>query len=207
MITAREKMGIAILAIAIGASTYVTSAVWSAIFIVALPQEPDWCIEARRIQVAEDEYEERCVEFKNEMAHLKHLNNLEMLERNKYWVYSSLLLGALLGGTVLAIWSGVKANHSVFDSAMLGGLVGLCSALVGPFIYTWLLPPPINWFPQELNRISREREAAAIERLEFNIGFNEYTSDQVDKGKMEAGGLSDRGQKLRDLLKKKKANP
>lgn len=61
-----------------GLAFYLASAVWSALFIVALPQDPDWCKDAMEF--------EGCVEFKNTFEKLKYDHNREMVDRNSYWV-------------------------------------------------------------------------------------------------------------------------
>ena len=163
--TIRNKVRLFVGLTGIGFFFYAISAVWSAIFIVALPQDSDWCLETHTFQIGENEYEERCIAFKNKAAQIKHIYNLRMVERNRYWIYLCVFLGGILGVIVLGRMNGIAEIDPGWPGSSAQFVLGCCMALVGPLLFSWLLPPPIDWFPEELVHIHDARQVEALKTL------------------------------------------
>jgi len=146
-------------------SFYLLGAAWSAVFIVALPQDPDWCQEYVEIQTGENSFEERCVAFKDHAAEIKQYHNQRMIQRNTYWFYASLVLGGLVG--ILAFHTVPRWRGDQTCSSSLGGGLAaeVAAAFLGPLLFGWLLPAPIHWFPQELADIYQARQESALREL------------------------------------------
>ncbi len=103
--------------------------------------------------------------LKDHAAEIKHYHNQRMIERNKYWVYGTLVLGGLSG--VLAFhtvpkWCGQRTSSNTFGG---GVALGATAAFLGPLVLSWLLPAPIHWFPQEFAEIHEVRQDAALREL------------------------------------------
>lgn len=144
---------------------FLVGAMWSAIFVIALPQDSDWCQEVVEIQTAENTYEERCVSFKDRAAELKHYHNQSMVQRNKHWLYVTLVLGSLLGTFTFHILPRSRGRSPSKNSLGGGVALGCVAAFLGPLVLGWILPAPIHWFPNEFSRIHEARQAAALAGL------------------------------------------
>ena len=144
---------------------YALGAATSALFIIALPQDPDWCVDVIEIQTDEDSFEESCVVFKDEAAQLKHYHNLQMRQRNKYRLYFTVVFGALLGALLFHVLPRLRSRATAPNSLGRGLALGAVVAFLGPMVLGWLLPPPIDWFPRELAEIHAARQVAALRDL------------------------------------------
>ena len=160
-----DKRQIAVFLLGASFAFYLLGAVWSAIFIVALPQDPDWCQDVVEIQTGENSYEERCVAFKDHAAEMKHYHNQRMIGRNKYWLYATAVLGGLLGALAFHTVPGWRGDHTSSNTFGGGVAIGAIAAFLGPLVLGWILPPPIRWFPQEFVEIHDARQDAALQEL------------------------------------------
>ena len=154
-----------IFAVLTGVFFYVASVIWSAIFIVPLPQADDWCSKSVEIETGEDQREWHCVQFKDDLEELKFHHNYNMYKRNSYWVYTEIILGALVGMVVFYIipkWRGRLKHWQGTHNIIMGGVLGILATLVIPLILGLILPAPMKWFPQELGEIREIREQAAL---------------------------------------------
>ena len=156
--------------IVLGFVAYLTSALWSAIFIVSLPMAEDAIVDAIELQTGEDDYEWRPVEFKNGLEEVKYYHNVRMRDRNRYWVYGLMIVGGAIG---LFVFYVVPKWRSKFDKerdttgiAIGGAVIGVLVVLIVPRIIGWVLPAPVKWFPQEIVDIAETRQKEALERLE-----------------------------------------
>ncbi len=134
----------------IGVAFYLASAVWSALFIVALPQDRDWCKNAMEFQTGEDTSESRCVDFKNTYEELKYYRNQDMANRNRYWVYGQLIAGAF-GGWLMFSRLPARRDITRRSTASVGAaMYGMTITLLVPLVLGWLLPAPVKWFPRQI---------------------------------------------------------
>lgn len=161
--------------IVLGFVAYLTSALWSAIFIVSLPMDDDAITDAIEIETGEDRYggvetEWRPIEFKNSLEELKYYHNVQMRDRNGYWVYGQLIVGGLIGLFVFYIvpkWRNtLETQHDTTGIAVGGAFIGVLVVLIVPSIIGWALPAPVKWFPQEIVDIAETRQKEALNRLE-----------------------------------------
>jgi hypothetical protein len=80
-----------------GAFFYLAGALWSAYFIVSLPQAEDWCkdwIEPNPDAGGSGFY--GCVSFKNDVEASKYYHNKQMLARNRKWAYATIGVATLV---------------------------------------------------------------------------------------------------------------
>jgi len=156
---------------AVGFLFYLASALWSAFFIVSLPQDKAWCKRWAQYEVEgrfESKSVDECVEFKNTLEALKYDHNKKMYERNRYWVYGELAAGILLAFFVFHVIPRWRGSSLTLSGAMNGGpiLLGIATAILMPLLLGWILPAPEKWFPQEIKEIAdlRVREELDILR-------------------------------------------
>ena len=157
-----------------GVAFYLTSALWSALFIVALPQDRDWCKDAMEFQTGEASTDVRCVEFKNTFEELKSYHNRDMVDRNGYWVYAELIAGAFSGWFMFCRLPARRGMcRSVSQSSGGAVIYGMIVAMVVPLFLSWLLPAPVKWFP---NQIIKYADA----KVERQLNFLRELADQMD---------------------------
>lgn len=165
---------IIVFAISLGIFAFLLTALWSAIFIVSLPVEKDAITDSIEIETGENRYggvqtEWYPTEFKNTFEELKYYHNEQMRDRNRYWIYGLMLFGGILGLFVFYIipkWrNNLEKQHDSLKIAMESITLGVVAVLIIPFILSWILPPPVKWFPQEIVKIAEMREKAALTRL------------------------------------------
>jgi hypothetical protein len=151
-----------------GAVLYLASAAWGALFIINMPNAPDWCTEFQTRQVGEWETTRECVRFKNRLEQLKYEHDVGMVARNTYWVYGSLVACAVLALIAFRIipgWRGTlapKESGGAIGTALVIGLF----AWVTPWLFALPLPSPAEWFPAEFREINDLRVRETLERLQ-----------------------------------------
>lgn len=167
--------------IILGLFAYFASALWSAIFIVSLPMDKDAIVDAIEIGITEDHYggtkTQYHLEFKNLLEKLKYDHNVQMRGRNRYWVYSELILGGLIGLFVFYIvpkWRQTLDIKQDPTELVVGGIImGVLVVLIIPMVLSWVLPAPAKWFPKEIRNIAEIRQQEALSRLKKDAEFLE----------------------------------
>ena len=151
---------------------FIISAVLSSFFIITLPLADDWCKDGDTIQIGEDEYEYVCFEFKNEAEALKYYHNKDMLKRNKYLVGINYIIGYLFTSLCFCFipkWRN-KINIKNLKVNLLVSIgIAFAISIVGVLFYSWILPPPINWFPEFFRNMNYEKIN------ELNLEIQKYT--------------------------------
>ena len=130
---------------------FIISAILSSFFIIVLPLADDWCKDGDMIQIGEDEYEYVCFEFKNEVEELKYYHNKEMLKRNKYLVGLEYVIGYLLTSLCFVFipkWRKRISHKDLKTNLLISIGVAFAISIVGNLFFSWILPPPVNWFPE-----------------------------------------------------------
>jgi uncharacterized membrane protein YraQ (UPF0718 family) len=166
-----------VFACCLGVVIYLASALWSALFIIDVPQAPDAVVDFVEIeqQVSGRYYDDSYTEasptkFKNTLEELKYHHNVTMLERNRYWFYGTLIFGAFAGYVAFSLiprWRARAGIHSgpptsAISSAFLGAFV----AAVLPMLLGWILPAPVEWFPRRICEMADARQSQALAKLE-----------------------------------------
>ena len=160
--------------ISLGIVAYLASALWSAVFIVSLPMDEDAITDAIEIETGKNRYGEvqtewHPTEFKNTLEELKYYHNERMRDRNRYWVYGELIVGGLLGFFVFYIipkWRKTQEHQHDTSGIAVGSVVlGVLVVLIVPLVLSWVLPPPIRWFPQKIVSIAETRQREVLTRL------------------------------------------
>lgn len=144
---------------------YILNALWSAFFIHAVPQEKGWCTNWERFETGEDTYETVCLTFKNALEERKYFHNLRMLERNRTWVYATMIAGPLLGCVVFFViyrWSGRTTKGTDYIAA---ATLGFVASVVIPLMLSWVLPAPVKWFPDVIVDYAESQVQQALDSL------------------------------------------
>lgn len=168
-----------VFAIILSLFAYFASALWSAIFIVSLPMDKDAIVDAIEIGITEDHYggtkTQYHLEFKNELEKLKYDHNVQMRGRNRYWLYSELILGGLIGLFVFYIvpkWRQTLDIKQDEAGIVISGIIlGVLAVLIIPMVFSWVLPAPAKWFPKEIRDIAKIRQKEALSRLEATARY------------------------------------
>jgi hypothetical protein len=162
-----------IFACVLGLFVYVASALWSAFFVVDVPQAPDAVVHVEEITRESGRYDWRVetevvpVSFSSTLEELKYHHNVRMLERNRYWLYGTLVFGAFAGVLSFCLIPRWRRSSDVYrgsESCVGGAFFGAFVALVVPAFLGWLLPPPADWFPSQIREAAdlRQQEALAV---------------------------------------------
>jgi hypothetical protein len=161
-----QKPVIAYLVIA-GFLFYVLHTFLQVVFIVTLPMEEGWAVETEEFDTA-DGTETVVTEFKDEYEEAKYYHNEQMLDRNKYLIGAEFALG--LGLTILLFhfipkWKagGVQKDEPDKPISILFLAFGI--TIIMPLVFSWILPPPVEWFPSYLRELNDTLVNAELERL------------------------------------------
>ena len=160
----------------LGVVVYLASALWSALFIINLPQAPDAVLDVVEITRESGRYDQWVetdvvpVGFSSTLEEHKYHHNVAMNERNRYWIYSTLIFGAFAGYVAFSLiprWrarAGIQCDPPTasISSAFFGAFV----AGVFPMLLGWVLPAPASWFPRQLVEMADSRQMEALSELE-----------------------------------------
>jgi|GEM_PF-1903908 len=153
-----------------GAFFYLAGALWSAYFIVSLPQAEDWCIDwIEPDPDAGGSSFSGCVSFKNDVEASKYYHNKEMLALNRKWVYAT--IGAAILLSLFLFWyfpSRIHRRQVPHDAFVTAIVLGFIAAVIAPMIFSWVLPAPATWFPRFIVEAAQQREADALRRVTGN---------------------------------------
>lgn len=131
---------------------YCTDAIFSTIFFPELPQDDDWCINLEIPQTESDN--EYCKQFKNEFEQLKYYHNLKISEWHLYFTMVCCALVMLFSGYIAR-----KNKNSTRFFSQEGAWFAMGVLIIYlPFIFNWILPPPIEWFPKTIKQFSEARK-------------------------------------------------
>ena len=151
----------------VGVFFYLAGALWSAYFVIALPQPHDWCADWVDLRDKDDQSAfSGCVQFKNDVEALKYHHNQQMRDRNTKWLNTTIGAGIIL--SLLLFWYlPSRIHHRVVpsDTFVTASVLGFIAALIVPLVFSWVLPAPVTWFPAFIVEASREREAEALREI------------------------------------------
>jgi hypothetical protein len=117
---------------------------------------------------ANDDHRFVCYQFKSAFEELKYYHNKSMVQRNSYVLSGNILVAIIV--TVLAFhfipkWKGKELASDNFISAVF---LAFLISVIAPLFFSWLLPPPAEWFPQifkDINDAQVERELEILRSL------------------------------------------
>jgi hypothetical protein len=151
----------------VGVFFYLAGAVWSAYFIIALPQAEGWCKDwVEPHPDAGGSGFSGCVGFKNDVEESKYYHNKQMLARNTKWIYAT--IGAAILLSLLLFWyfpNRIHHRQVPRDAFVTATVLGFIAALIVPMILSWMLPAPSTWFPKFIVEAAQQREADALRRI------------------------------------------
>ncbi len=149
---------------------YLLSVFIDPVFIPTLKMPENWCqkwIETRSGYQKQKE----CVEFGNPLDELKYKHNREMEKRR-----ANKILGLFIAASAITFFLMVlnPANFFVagvsienYTGAVATAVFyGLILGFILPTIYEMLLPPPIEWMPEEFLEIRRARIELVLKTIE-----------------------------------------
>ena len=151
--------------LASGLLAYLLSAMLSAIFIIGLDMDDNWC--EVPIEVRDGEW--KCLEFKTNFEERKYDHNSDMRDRNEKLLILKFVL--FLGITYLVFhfipkWREGR-HHSALDlthTLVPLGFLSFGVSMIMPLIFAFILPPPTEWFPDIFVEIHEtQREAILLE--------------------------------------------
>lgn len=137
-------------------------------YVIKVPHEDNWCKKWVEIPVGENKEEYRCVEFKNEIEKMKYYHNRTQQEHNENIYWGITIFGAII--TILTFhyipkWKNIKYKNKTEKNDKIEAIIIIIVATTGvaPLIYHYILPPPIEWFPDIFRRIHEQRVNEAME--------------------------------------------
>jgi hypothetical protein len=151
----------------VGVFFYLAGAVWSAYFIISLPQAEGLCKDwVEPHPDAGGSGFSGCVGFKNDVEASKYYHNKQMLARNTKWIYAT--IGAAILLSLLLFWyfpNRIHYRQVPRDAFVTDTVLGFIAALIVPMILSWVLPAPSTWFPTFIVEAAQQREADALRRI------------------------------------------
>ncbi len=173
MMKSRTSVMFALFVIVGGFAFYVLNVLWSAYFFIGLPQQEGWCLEWDWIEHYDGAIEYICTEPINDKEKSINYHNLAMIERNKYWLYSTSVTGPLLA-LFLFLWlpkligaqTVADDQYVITPDVVAIGAVGLVASFVAPWVYQYVLPAPVDWFPDFIGNYHDQQVRYFLEQLE-----------------------------------------
>jgi len=148
-----------------GFAFYLLISVAAAYFVIEVPMSDDWCLKTHGDFVVDYAKEgSPCVEFKNKWEEIKYNHNLSMKHRNMYLYFYSVLIATV--GSLLALKWLWKMDLWVWRSRFLAGQAGLLIGVLMPLVFSWILPPPMEWFPDMIVRMHESKVDETLKILE-----------------------------------------
>ena len=148
---------------------YLLSVFIDPVFIPILQMPENWCqkwIEAR----SGFQKQMECVEFGNTLDELKYKHNREMEKRRANKTIALFIAASVISFFLMvlnpAIFFGAGVSIENYTGAIATAVFyGVILGFLFPAIYQILLPPPMEWMPQEILEIRRARVEFILNRL------------------------------------------
>jgi hypothetical protein len=161
---------------------YVLGATIDTIFIPTLDQPEDFC-EDWTERVFRWYRTQDCVMFKNQMEELKYKHNKRMENRSSRKVPFLFFIASSITYLLMVLRPTLffdKDSYLGYSTGMVASavLLGVMLGIIMPIIYHALLPPPMEWFPEEFMEIRRAR---------IELILNEIT-EMIQLGSQEGKG-------------------
>ena len=172
-----------------GFISYLLAATLDATFLTILNQEEDWCAKIEKSYGGvDDSLQIDCVEYKDNVAFIAHTWNQKQADK-KPWLlgtnYCVMLILTVLVINLIPKWrektpllefsneirSNIKnygGTRRLVDHNAIFGLMlyAFLITFVSPWIFNWILPPPIEWFPSFITDLEQSRVSAMMEALQ-----------------------------------------
>ena len=151
-----------------GVLAYLLHAAFGAVFVVAVPLAPDWCHDFQEVQTAADEYKQECFAFKNAFEEAKYRHNQRMIGRNKFLIAVQFGLWFAAAGLVfhwIPTWRGIPLVHDGAERFFAIAVLAFATSVIAPLVLSWLLPPPVEWFPSIFREINDAQVEAALRHI------------------------------------------
>jgi hypothetical protein len=160
-----QKPVIAYLMIA-GLLFFVLHTFLQVVFIVTVPMEEGWAVQTEEYDTAGGT-ETMVTEFLDEYEEAKYYHNLSMLERNKYLIGTEFVLGAALTFLLFHFIQKWKTGGDSEDheKTFLILMLSFGVSIVMPLIFSWILPPPVEWFPSYFRELNDTLVNAELDRI------------------------------------------
>ena len=146
---------------------------------------PDWCSDWAEIGTDEDGYPiEECLVFKNDFEEAKHFQNGRMHNRNQTLLGVEFALWFLVGALVVGERKSEPCPAYLSRRGLIPlverfwwsnweriayGLMLVYLVLIISLILSWVLPPPIEWFPRVITDINETLVEAELQRIRRSL--------------------------------------
>jgi len=153
-----------------GLAFYLLSAAIDAVFIYTMKMSPGWCVEYMNVE-GKYGFHKECIRFKNKIEELKYLHNQTIEKRIPKRAHAMLALASIVTLLLMLLApsrffdNGNEFLHhktAVFASAVFYGFL---LSVVMPLLYGAVLPPPIEWFPDEIIAIRQARIELVLNQI------------------------------------------
>ncbi|NLC67800.1 MAG: hypothetical protein GX754_03220 [Clostridiaceae bacterium] len=107
--------------------------------------------------------------YDNEFEVNKYFHNERMVKRHTYIFVSMIIVGIIASFLLFYFipkWKGVKIEHDDYDHTFSILMLGAFTAGLVPLLFGWILPPPVDWFPNVF------REINELQAKELMRGFS-----------------------------------
>jgi hypothetical protein len=144
------------------------------LFVISVPLDDDWCFDMREIQTGEDEYSFECFEFKNEFEEAKYNHNVKSSDINFYIYLGGFILNVFLIYLIFhKLPQRINKNeeyrqlneNEIFEFIMMTFAI----ILIAPWVFSFLLPPPVEWFPDFFRTYNEVKTKEVIDLLKSKI--------------------------------------
>ena len=140
-------------------SFYVYSAIMSAAFVPSLDMGKNYCVD----WIAPDGETQECYRFRNKFEERKYQHNQEMVNRKRIIIGIGMLLMTIIN-------FGLAPSSIVSKDSEIASRIGVSAVVAffiwgASFIFVFVLPPPIDWFPDVFREVRFEQEQAALRLL------------------------------------------
>ena len=148
---------------------YLLSAIIDPIFIPTLEMPRIWC--QKWVEKSTGyQTEEICVEFNSKLNELKYNHNRKMEKRRHYKMIGFFLAASVLTFLLMVFNPSLFFGEAVTIEDYTGAIAiavfyGVILGFILPTVYELLLPPPMEWLPQELLEIRNARTEFILKEI------------------------------------------
>ncbi len=152
---------------------YLLSVAIDPIFIPTLQMPENWCQKWMETRIGYQKQME-CVEFDNTLNKLKYRHNREMEKRRSDKMIGLFIAASLITFFLMCLnptnFFGVGVRIENYTGAVATAVFyGVILGFIFPTIYQTLLPPPLEWMPQEFLEIRQARIEFILKTIEKSL--------------------------------------
>jgi hypothetical protein len=148
---------------------YLLSVIIDPIFIPTLQTSENFCLQWIEIRSGYQKQTE-CVEFSDKREELKYRHNLRMEQRRANKMIGLFIVASVVTFLLMMLNPSVFFGPGVTIGNYTGAIAtavfyGIILGFILPTVFQILLPPPIQWLPQELLEIHSARAEFVLKEI------------------------------------------